>query len=95
MNDLEKQLEILKAKLEDLRKSPSKESEISTTFLEIGIVCNKLGKNDEALSYYNQFLKTNNLPNENLIIALNNTGVVYYNEGKYEEALNILISCWK
>lgn len=66
-NDLEKELEILKAKLEDLRKSPTKESEISTTFLEIGIVYNKLGKNNEALSYYNQFLKTIKLANENLI----------------------------
>ena len=52
-----KDIEILKAKLEELRKSSTNENEITKTLLEIGSVYRNEGNYQEVLKYYQQSLE--------------------------------------
>ena len=93
--DLETELENLKAKLEDLKKcteSKSNEIMIGKQILEIGLLYNKLGNNNEALKCYNEFLEIKNQPNEiSIERALIKIGTLYRNQSNFEEVLK----CYK
>lgn len=90
--DLERELEILNAKLDNLRKSSTNENEISLVLLEIGSVYYLRGKNDEALKYYNQFIESKMRPKQiSIETAIYTIAIICYYEyyeGKFELALN-------